>query len=93
MFFIRDDILFVLTNLDVNPMSELSMKCLLHGCIYCIEYSQCICANNTPPDFKYVLQMANGASSAKRVHLSWRCNSMKPIIAVKRQRVCGLWLA
>lgn len=42
---------------------------------------------------KYVQQSANAVSSAKRVHLSWRCNSMKPIIAVKRQRVCGLWLA
>lgn len=23
------------------------------------------------------------------MHLSWRCTSVKPIIAVKRQRVCG----
>lgn len=69
------------------------MKFLLYDHIYCIESSLCISANTIPPDFKYVLQTANGVSSAKRVHLSWRCNSMKPIIAVKRQRVCGLWLA
>lgn len=44
-------------------------------------------------DFIYNLQASFGVRSAKRVHLSWHCNSMKPIIAVKRQRVCGLWLA
>lgn len=74
-------------------MSKYKMLCLYTVWLYLLYRIVPVypCQQYTPS--LYVLQMANGVPSAKRVHLSWRCNSMKPIIAVKRQRVCGLWLA